>query len=91
MTKKDLIQDVADMYDRTRCDVAEVVDGVLSTIGDALAEGDQVAITGFGTFSVLKRAARKGRNPSTGKSIQIAASNTPKFKPGKALKEAVNS
>ena len=63
---------------------------MLEVIASSLKQGDSVALVGFGTFSVRERAARSGRNPRTGESISIAASKLPAFKPGKALKEAVN-
>jgi DNA-binding protein HU-beta len=62
----------------------------VDNVTDALKKGDQVALVGFGTFMVKHRAARNGRNPQTGQTIEIAASNVPSFKPGKALKDAVN-
>jgi len=65
------------------------VDAMFDTIVKTLARGEEVAITGFGTFKVVKRAARQGRNPATGATIQIAASTKPKFRAGKVLKEAV--
>ncbi len=65
-----------------------VVDAFLDTIVKAMSQGEEVAITGFGTFKVVKRAAREGRNPMTGAKIQIPASVKPKFRPGKQLKEA---
>ncbi len=68
---------------------AAAVDGVFDTIVKTLSRGDEVAITGFGTFKVVKRAARTGINPKTGEKIQIAASIKPKFRAGKVLKEAV--
>ena len=67
-----------------------VVDALLDTIVKSLSRGEEVAFTGFGTFKVAKRAARMGVNPKTGAKIQIAASTKPKFRAGKALKEAVN-
>ena len=69
---------------------AGVVDSIFDEITSALKGGDEVKIAGFGSFSVASRAARAGRNPRTGETIQIAASKQPKFKAGKALKEAVN-
>ena len=68
----------------------EALDAVLDSVTDALKKGDQVALVGFGTFAVKERAARKGRNPQTGETIDIRASKVPGFKAGKALKEAVN-
>ena len=65
------------------------VDAMFDTIVKTLGRGEEVAITGFGTFKVVKRAARQGRNPATGETIQIAASTKPKFRAGKLLKEAV--
>lgn len=67
----------------------EVVDAIFDTIVKTLSRGEEVAIAGFGTFRVAKRAARMGRNPKTGESIQIAAATKPKFRAGKVLKEAV--
>ena len=67
----------------------EAVDAVFNTITETMGRGEEVAITGFGTFKVAKRAAREGRNPKTGEKIQIAASIKPKFRAGKVLKEAV--
>ena len=69
----------------------EAVSAVLASITDALAEGEKVALVGFGTFEVAERAAREGRNPKTGETMPIAASKTPKFKAGKALKDMVNA
>jgi DNA-binding protein HU-beta len=66
------------------------VDAVLSSIAKSLKKGDEVRLVGFGTFSVAKRAASEGRNPRTGEKIKIPASKQPKFKAGKALKDAVN-
>ena len=68
---------------------AAAVDGVFEAIEDALARGDSVALTGFGTFSVTSRPARTGRNPQTGESIEIAPSKAPAFKAGKTLRDAV--
>jgi len=89
MNKTELVSAVADMYDRSKNDVKEVVDGIIETVQEALAEGEEVAIAGFGTFTVTERAARKGRNPATGEEIDIPASKSPKFKPGKGFKDAV--
>lgn len=73
----------------TKAQSERVVDSVFDTIVKTLSRGEEVAITGFGTFRVQKRAARQGRNPKTGETIQIAASVKPKFRAGKVLKEAV--
>lgn len=90
MNKTELTDAVAEATDLTKADAARAVDAVLGTITDTLAGGDQVGIVGFGTFLVRDRAARTGRNPQTGAEIQIAAAKVPAFKPGKALKDAVN-
>ena len=73
----------------TKVQAQKVVDAVFDTIVKTMGRGEEVAITGFGTFRVVKRAARMGRNPKTGESIQIKASTKPKFRAGKVLKEAV--
>ena len=90
MNKTELTDAVAEATDLTKTDAARAVDAVLGTITNTLAGGDQVGIVGFGTFLVRDRAARTGRNPQTGAEIQIAAAKVPAFKPGKALKDAVN-
>ncbi len=73
----------------TKKQAGEIVDWFFATITNALKKGDEVGITGFGTFKVVKRAARQGVNPKTGEKIQIKAANKPKFTAGKLLKEAV--
>ena len=73
----------------TKAEAHRAVEAVFDTITKTLGRGEEVAISGFGTFRVAKRAAREGRNPKTGEKIQIAASIKPKFRAGKALKEAV--
>ena len=73
----------------TKKQAQDAVEASFDTIVKTLARGEEVAITGFGTFKVVKRAAREGRNPKTGEKIQIAASTKPKFRAGKVLKEAV--
>ncbi|MBL4763108.1 MAG: HU family DNA-binding protein [Gammaproteobacteria bacterium] len=90
MNKSELIDAVAESADLTKADATKAVDGVLSAVTGALQSGDQVTLIGFGTFLVRKREARQGRNPRTGETIQIKASNVPAFKAGKGLKEAVN-
>jgi DNA-binding protein HU-beta len=90
MNKTELTDAVAESTGMTKTDAARAVDSVLGTITDALAKGEQVGVVGFGTFLVRDRAARTGRNPQTGAEIQIAAAKVPAFKPGKALKDAVN-
>ena len=88
MNKTDLINEVAKVVS-TKKEAQEAVDCVLSSITNSLKKGDTVTLVGFGTFKVMKRKARKGRNPQTGEEIKIKASKAPKFTPGKALKEAV--
>jgi len=90
LNKNDLIAAVVDATGLTKADATKAVDGVLESVTGALKSGDEVRLVGFGTFSVAKRAASTGRNPRTGESIKIPASKQPKFKAGKALKDAVN-
>jgi DNA-binding protein HU-beta len=90
VNKNDLIAVVANNTGLSKADCVKAVDGVFDAIADALKAGGEVRLVGFGTFSVTHRKASKGRNPRTGESIMIAASNQPKFKSGKGLKEAVN-
>jgi DNA-binding protein HU-beta len=89
MNKGDLINEVAKVVS-TKKEAHEAVDCVFSSITRALQKGDTVTLVGFGSFKVVERKARKGRNPQTGEEIDIKASNAPKFTPGQALKEAVN-
>ena len=90
MNKGDLIEAVAAGANLSKADASRAVDAVLDGITGALKSGGSVSLVGFGTFSVKSRAARQGRNPRTGETIQIAASKVPGFKAGKALKDAVN-
>jgi len=90
MNKGDLISAVADGTGLSKADVGRAIDATTSAIAGELSGGGRVSLVGFGTFSVSHRAARMGRNPATGASISINASNVPKFKAGKALKEACN-
>jgi DNA-binding protein HU-beta len=90
VNKAELIDAVAESADISKAAASRAVDGMVAAITGALQKGDQVSMVGFGTFSVKARAARTGRNPRTGETIQIAASNNPTFKAGKALKDAVN-
>ena len=91
MNKADLVDAIAANADINKSDAGRALDAVLDGITDALKRGDQVSLVGFGTFSVKHRAGREGRNPQTGETIMIKASNVPGFKAGKALKDAVNS
>jgi len=90
MNKTELIDAMADAADISKAAAGRALDGMVQAITTALKNGDQVSIVGFGSFSVRERAARTGRNPQTGETIQIAASKNPAFKAGKALKDAVN-
>ena len=90
MNKNDLIPAVMNDAGLSKRDATNAVDCVFSAITNALKGGQEVRLVGFGTFSVAKRAASQGRNPRTGETIQIPASNQPKFKAGKALKDSVN-
>lgn len=89
MTKMDLIDAVAAKVGLTKADAGRAVETLLGAIEGALAKGEKVTITGFGTFEVRQRAARMGRNPQTGAPLHIAASKSPAFKSGKGLKDAV--
>ncbi len=89
MNKSELIESVANTSDLSKAAAGKAVDAVLETITNTLKKGDKVVLLGFGTFSVRERAARKGRDPRTGKELDIKASNIPGFKAGKALKDAV--
>lgn len=91
MTKAELITAIADQAGLKKVEAEKAVAAFISTVTGALKKGDKLSLVGFGTFSTSKRAARKGQNPQTGKKINIAAAVVPKFKPGKGLKEAVNS
>ena len=90
MNKNDLVSSVAASAELSKADAAKAVDSVFNAITGSLRTGTEVRLVGFGTFSVARRKASEGRNPRTGEKIQIPASNQPKFKAGKALKEAVN-
>lgn len=89
MTKAELIDAVAKSAALTKASAEKAVGSVLSAVTDALKKGDRVTLVGFGSFEVSTRKARTGRNPQTGKEIKIAAAKVPKFRPGKALKDAV--
>jgi DNA-binding protein HU-beta len=90
MNKAELIEAVSAQAGLQKADATRAVDAVFETITSALKSGDSVALLGFGTFVVKGRAARAGRNPRTGETIEIAASKVPGFKAGKGLKDAVN-
>ncbi len=90
MNKAELIDAVADAADISKASATRAVDAVIENVTAALKKDEQVTLVGFGTFTVKNRAARTGRNPKTGDAIEIKASRAPGFKPGKALKDAVN-
>ena len=90
MNKSELIDAIADGADISKASAGKALESVIDAVTGALKKGDQVSLVGFGTFSVKHRPARTGRNPQTGKEIQIAAANVPSFKAGKTLKDAVN-
>ena len=90
MNKGDLIESVANQSGLTKADAGRAVDAVLDAITGSLMQGTKVTLPGFGTFSTSRRAARSGRNPSTGETIKIKAKTIAKFKPGSKLTEAVN-
>ena len=87
--KAELVDRVAKKTHLTKKDVSATVEALFETIQEALKAGEKVQVIGFGNFEVRERAARKGRNPQTGKEIKIKASKVPAFKAGKALKDAV--
>ena len=91
MNKVELIGAVASKSEISKKDVEKVINAFSNVVADALVDGDKVQLVGFGTFEVVKRAERQGRNPATGEAMTIAASKSPKFKAGKALKDAVKA
>jgi len=87
--KGELIDAVAEQTDMSKKDVASVLEAILDKTTEEMRKGNKVTFTGFGTFKTNRRAARQGRNPQTGETIQIAAATVPKFSAGKGLKDAV--
>jgi len=90
LNKQELIDNMADSADISKAAAGRALDAMISSISGALKKGDSLTLVGFGTFSVRSRAARTGRNPKTGETIQIKAAKVPAFKAGKALKDALN-
>ncbi len=90
MNKSELITAIAEHSKLTKADSERVLNSLLKTIENTLKAGDSIVLVGFGTFVVRDRAARTGRNPQTGQELSIPAAKVPSFKPGKALKDAVN-
>ncbi|MGE5592029.1 MAG: HU family DNA-binding protein [Bacillota bacterium] len=89
MNKADLVASVAEKAQLSKKDAEHAVDAMVESIQSALAQGDRVALVGFGTFEVRERAARKGRNPQTGQEIDIAATKVPVFRAGKGFKDYI--
>jgi DNA-binding protein HU-beta len=89
MNKAELVANMAEKCELTKKDAEKALNAFVTTIEEALVKGEKVQLVGFGSFEVKERAARKGRNPQTGKEISIAASKVPVFKVGKALKDVV--
>ena len=90
MNKADMIEQIAQAAEVSKSAAERAVDALVSAIKTSLRKGDMVTLVGFGTFYVGKRKARTGRNPRTGAELQIAATKVPKFRAGKALKDAIN-
>ncbi len=90
MTKVELIAQIAENAELTKKDAEKALNAALDALTGALANGEKISLVGFGTFEVREREAHTGRNPRTGEPIQIAASKTPAFKAGKALRDAVS-
>ncbi|MDW6003652.1 HU family DNA-binding protein [Vibrio mangrovi] len=90
MNKTQLVEKIASDADISKASAGRALDAFIEAVGTTLESGDQVALVGFGTFSVRTRAARTGRNPKTGDEIQIPEAKVPAFKAGKALKDACN-
>jgi DNA-binding protein HU-beta len=91
MTKNELVKEMAEKSGVSVADAQKCLDGFTSSVTDALKRKDKLTLVGFGTFETKDRAAREGRNPSNGETIQIKAAKVPSFKAGKSLKDAVNS
>ena len=89
MNKSELIEHIATQADISKASAARALDAVIGGVKATLKKGGSVSIVGFGTFAVTKRAARTGRNPRTGDAIKIKAAKVPKFRPGKALRDAM--
>ncbi len=90
MNKTDLIEHIAKQADISKAAAGRALDALVGGVRTTLKKGGTVTLVGFGTFAVTKRAARAGRNPRTGETIKIKAAKLPKFRPGKALKDALN-
>jgi len=91
VTKTELVNSMAEKAGLSKADTEKALKAFVESVTDALKQDDKISLVGFGTFSVGERAARTGKNPQTGAALQIPAAKVPKFKAGKALKDAVNS
>lgn len=91
MNKTELVAEIAAKSELSKKDAEKALKAFTEVVAEQLKKGEKIQLVGFGTFEVSKRAARTGKNPQTGEAIKIPASKSPKFKPGKALKEAVNA
>ena len=91
MNKTELVADIAEKSELTKKDAEKALKAFTDVVAEELKKGEKIQLVGFGTFEVAERPAREGRNPLTGKAMQIAASKSPKFKAGKALKDTVNA
>ncbi len=89
MNKAELVEEVSGEVGLSKRETQKVIDGIIGTIGDTLASGEKTTLVGFGTFRVVSRKARTGRNPQTGAALQIPAKRVAKFLPGKTLKEKI--
>ncbi len=89
MNKEELIESISSKLGSSKAEAERAIDAFVETVTNVLTKGDSITITGFGTFTVSKRAARQGVNPRSGEKIQIPAMTVPKFKAGKSLKDAV--
>tara|TARA_B100000900_G_scaffold400433_1_gene404037 strand:- start:54 stop:326 length:273 start_codon:yes stop_codon:yes gene_type:complete len=90
VNKSELIDQIAESADISKTAASRALEATIDAVAGSLKNGESVSLVGFGTFLVRERAARAGRNPKTGEAIQIAAAKVPAFKPGKALKDALN-
>ena len=90
MNKTELVAAIAEQAELSKKDSEKALKAFIDVVSDELKKGEKIQLVGFGTFEVIERAAREGRNPLTGEKMKIKASKSPKFKAGKALKDAVN-
>ena len=90
MNKQELVASIAEKAELEKDDAKKALNAFIEVVGDELKKGEKIQIIGFGTFEVSERAAREGRNPQTGETMEIKASRNPKFKAGKALKDSLN-